>query len=423
MTLWAGTQRPSGGQPVTTGTEFTQNTTIYALWKVRESGGSSGGGNSGSSGSTTETTQNPDGSTTTVTRPDGSTTETTEKPDGSQEVVKTDKDGTVTTTTTDPEGNKTEIVEKTDGSSQTTVTNEDGSSSVTASGQDGRSETQVKLPDAVTDNAEEKGEAVKLPMPAIPVASDSKTASTVTVDLPAGKSAKVEIPVENPAAGTVAILVKEDGSEEIIKTSVAGESGVLVTLQDGDKVKIVDNSKDFTDVSDSYWGTEAIDFASSREMMNGVGNDSFAPDSNLSRGMIAQVLYNLEDAPEAGSDAFGDVEAGQWYADAVNWAAANDIVNGYDDSTFGPQNDITREQMAQILYNYAVFKGYDISAQGDLSAFGDGSETSDWALPAMKWAVGTGLLQGYAGRLNPAGTATRAEVAQILMNFCEKIMK
>ena len=386
-------------------------------------GGSSGGGNSGSSGSTTETTQNPDGSTTTtVTRPDGSTTETTEKPDGSQEVVSTDKDGTVTTTTTDPEGNKTEIVEKTDGSSQTTVTKEDGSSSVTAS-EDGQSETQVKLPDAVTDNAEEKGEAVKLPMPAIPVASDSKTASTVTVDLPAGKSAKVEIPVENPAAGTVAILVKEDGSEEIIKTSVAGESGVLVTLQDGDKVKIVDNSKDFTDVSDSYWGTEAIDFASSREMMNGVGNDSFAPDSNLSRGMIAQVLYNLEDAPEAGSDAFTDVEAGQWYADAVNWAAANNIVSGYGDSTFGPQKDITREQMAQILYNYAVFKGYDVSAQSDLSAFGDGSETSDWALPAMKWAVGSGLLQGYAGRLNPAGTATRAEVAQILMNFCEKIMK
>ena len=385
--------------------------------------GSSGGGFSGSSGSTTETTQNPDGSTTTtVTRPDGSTTETTEKPDGSQEVVSTDKDGTVTTTTTDPEGNKTEIVEKTDGSSQTTVTNEDGSSSVTVSGQDGRSETQVKLPDAVTDNAEEKGEAVKLPMPAIPVASDSKTASTVTVDLPAGKSAKVEIPVENPAAGTVAILVKEDGSEEIIKTSVAGESGVLVTLQDGDKVKIVDNSKDFTDVSDSYWGTEAIDFASSREMMNGVGNDSFAPDSNLSRGMIAQVLYNLEDAAEAGSDAFTDVEAGQWYADAVNWAAANNIVSGYGDSTFGPQKDITREQMAQILYNYAVFKGYDVSAQGDLSAFGDGSETSDWALPAMKWAVGTGLLQGYAGRLNPAGTATRAEVAQILMNFCENIV-
>ncbi len=386
-------------------------------------GGSSGGGNSGSSGSTTETTQNPDGSTTTtVTRPDGSTTETTEKPDGSQEVVKTDKDGTVTTTTTDPEGNKTEIVEKTDGSSQTTVTNEDGSSSVTVSGQDGRSETQVKLPDAVTDNAEEKGEAVKLPMPAIPVASDSETASTVTVDLPAGKSAKVEIPVENPAAGTVAILVKEDGSEEIIKTSVAGESGVFVTLQDGDKVKIVDNSKDYADVSDSYWGTEAVDFVSSREMMNGVGNDSFAPDSNLTRGMIAQVLYNLEDAPEAGSDAFGDVEAGQWYADAVNWAAANDIVSGYDDSTFGPQKDITREQMAQILYNYAVFKGYDVSAQGDLSAFEDGSETSDWALPAMKWAVNSGLLQGYAGRLNPDGTATRAEVAQIFMNFCENIV-
>ena len=153
-------------------------------------GGSTGGGSSGggrSSGSTTETTQNPDGSTTTtVTKPDGSTTETTKRPDGSQEVVNTDKDGNVTTTTTDKDGNKTETVEKTDGSSQTTVINKDGSGSTTTASQDGRVEAQVKLPAAVVDSAAEKGEAVKLPMPAIPVTSDKETAPTVTAELPPG---------------------------------------------------------------------------------------------------------------------------------------------------------------------------------------------------------------------------------------------
>ena len=147
-------------------------------------------------------------------------------------------------------------------------------------------------------------------------------------------------------------------------------------------------------------------------------------DELKARGMIAQVFYNLEGKPAvSGESPFGDVEAGQWYADAVNWAAANDIVEGYGNGKFGPKDDITREQMAQILYNYAVFKGYDVSTQGDLSAFNDGEKTSDWALTAMQWAVGTGLMQGYDGNLNPTGTATRAEVAQILINFHENIVK
>ncbi|HIY05816.1 MAG TPA: S-layer homology domain-containing protein [Candidatus Evtepia faecigallinarum] len=179
----------------------------------------------------------------------------------------------------------------------------------------------------------------------------------------------------------------------------------------------------FTDVSTNDWFYEAVAYAYENGMMNGVAEDRFAPASNLTRGMITQVLYNLEGNPPAGSGSFTDVADGQWYADAVNWAAANDIVGGYGNGKFGPENNITREQMAQILYNYAIFKGYDVSAQGDLSAFSDGAKTSDWALTAMQWAVGTGLLQGYNGNLNPTGTATRAEVAQIFMNFCENIVK
>ena len=179
----------------------------------------------------------------------------------------------------------------------------------------------------------------------------------------------------------------------------------------------------FSDVGVDDWFYEAVQYVYENGMMNGVGNNLFAPSSNLTRGMIAQVLYNLESTPAAGNGVFTDVAANQWYADAVNWAAANDIVGGYGNGKFGPEDDITREQMAQILYNYAIFKGYDVSVQGGLSTFNDGAKTSDWALSAMKWAVGSGLLQGYNGNLNPTGTATRAEVAQILMNFCENIAK
>lgn len=179
----------------------------------------------------------------------------------------------------------------------------------------------------------------------------------------------------------------------------------------------------FSDVGVDDWFYEAVQYVYENGMMNGVGHNLFAPSSNLTRGMIAQVLYNLEGTPAAGNGVFTDVAADQWYADAVNWAAANDIVGGYGNGKFGPEDDITREQMAQILYNYAAFKGYDVSVQGDLSTFNDGARISDWALSAMKWAVGSGLLQGYNGSLNPTGTATRAEVAQILMNFCENIAK
>ena len=180
----------------------------------------------------------------------------------------------------------------------------------------------------------------------------------------------------------------------------------------------------FNDVSESEWFYEAVKYVYDKGMMNGVSDTAFAPYSNLTRGMIAQVLYNLESKPAVSGSAYTDVAADQWYNDAVNWAAQKGIVTGYGDGTFGPMDNITREQMAAILYRYAQYKGYDVSAKGDLTAFTDGNTVSDWAKDAMSWAVGTALFNGKGdGILDPTTTATRAEVAKILMTYCENVAK
>ena len=260
------------------------------------------------------------------------------------------------------------------------------------------------------------------------VTVSSSTNGSVTVNpTKAAEGATVTITVKPDDGYVLNVLTVKDSSGKAI--AIAESNGKYTFKMPGSAVtvsatfKAASSSLPFTDVATGDWFYEAVKYAYDNSMMNGVGHNLFAPSSNLTRGMIAQVLYNLEGTPAAGSSAFTDVAADQWYADAVNWAAANDIVGGYGNGKFGPEDDITREQMAQILYNYATFKGYDVSVQGDLSTFNDGAKTSDWALSAMKWAVGSGLLQGYNGNLNPTGTATRAEVAQILMNFCENIAK
>ena len=183
-------------------------------------------------------------------------------------------------------------------------------------------------------------------------------------------------------------------------------------------------SMPFTDVSENDWFYGAVQYVYDNDMMNGVSATSFAPNSNLTRAMMAAVLYNLEDQPTQADSSFTDVVDGSWYADAVNWAAANNIVSGYGDGIFGPNDNITREQMASILYRYAEYKGYDVSAVGDLSQFNDADSVSEWANDVMRWAVGAGLINGMGdGSVAPQGTATRAQVATVLMNFCENIAK
>ena len=366
----------------------------------RSSGSSSGG--STSSGNKTETEKNPDGSTTTtVTKPNGTVTETTNRPDGSQKVVETRKDGTITTTTTDSSGNKTETVEKSDGSSQITVTNRDGSFSTTIVNEEGRAEAEVKLPASLIQAAADKDEAVALPMPSISASSNREDAPVVTVDLPADTSAKVEIPVANLTPGTVAVLVKADGTEQIIKNSLVTQTGVVVTFSDGDTVKIVENAKDFADVSGSYWGSDYIDFVTSREIFSGTGGNSFSPDLDMTRGMIVTVLaaYHGVDTSSTG---------GAWYEAGQKWAMEQGISDGTN-----MEQSLTREQLAVMLWRAAGSP----SSYG-LSGYTDGDEVSSWAQNAMAWAVQDGIVSGVdASSLAPRSTATRAQVAVMLMQF------
>ena len=179
---------------------------------------------------------------------------------------------------------------------------------------------------------------------------------------------------------------------------------------------------EYDDVNPSDWFYPAVQFVSERGIMVGTGAN-FEPDAATSRAMLVTILYRLEGEPTVNSaNPFRDITDHQWYSDAVIWASENGIVSGYGSGLFGPTDHITREQFATILYRYAQFKGYDISATADLSSYTDASSINSWAEAAMKWACAEGLISGRtATTLVPAGNATRAEAAAILMRFIESV--
>ena len=161
--------------------------------------------------------------------------------------------------------------------------------------------------------------------------------------------------------------------------------------------------------------------------MNGTGDHTFSPNGTTTRGMIVTILYRMEGEPAVtGTGGFADVPEGQWYTDAVIWAAANDIVTGYGDGRFGPDDPITREQMSAILFRYAQYKAYDVSVGEDTNilSYLDVADVSEYAISAFQWACGSGVIHGVTdATLVPQGTATRAQVATMLMRFCETVAK
>ncbi len=180
----------------------------------------------------------------------------------------------------------------------------------------------------------------------------------------------------------------------------------------------------FVDVAPDAWYREAVEYVYRMGLMNGMSATAFVPNGTTTRAQIVTILHRLEGTPAASGAGFTDVPAGQWYAPAINWAASNAIVDGYGGGKFGPDDQITREQMAAILYRYAQYKGYSTSALGDLSLFSDGDQVSGWARGPMVWANGSGLINGKSGGiLDPQGHATRAEAAAILMRFCENLAR
>ena len=275
--------------------------------------------------------------------------------------------------------------------------------------------------------------------------SSSSGSTRYTVSVEDTDNGSVEVsPTRASKGSTVTVTVKPDEGYELDELTVTDKNGDSVKLTDkGDgkytfqmpaskvtveavftAVEPEPEGLPFTDVTSGDWFYDAVAYVYDKGMMEGTTDTTFAPTMNLTRSMIAQVLYNLEERPEApGAAGFPDVAADAWYADAVNWAAARGIVKGYDTGAFGPEDSVTREQLAAILYRYAQVKGYDTTRGGmAVREFSDSASISDWAQEAMAWAVNAQVLSGKGnGVLDPQGTATRAEVAQMLMNFGEHV--
>ena len=216
---------------------------------------------------------------------------------------------------------------------------------------------------------------------------------------------------------TVTVTFKEEGkTEDKEETNETEET-------DKTEEPTTPETVAFSDVSESDWFYKGVSYVVENGMMNGVGENQFAPNAPLTREMLAVVLYNMEKQPEStGVNPFADVKADMWYTDAIVWANANGIVAGYDDSTFGLGDSITREQLATILYRYAQLKGYDVTEKADLTGYADSTAISGYAVEAMQWANANGIVNGMTETtLAPQGTATRAQVATMLMNFCENV--
>ena len=179
----------------------------------------------------------------------------------------------------------------------------------------------------------------------------------------------------------------------------------------------------FSDIPANEWYVDAVDYAVENGLMNGVGGGKFEPEGSMTRAMLVTVLWRYAGEPMEGENTFTDVPSGTWYTESVVWAAANGIVGGVGNGKFDPEGNVTREQMAVILFRYAQKKGVDTSKRGDLSAFPDKGDISSWAKDAVQWAVAEKIINGSDGKLLPLGNATRAQVSAILMRFIENIMK
>lgn len=179
----------------------------------------------------------------------------------------------------------------------------------------------------------------------------------------------------------------------------------------------------FTDVPDNAWFYDDLAYVYSTGMMRGTSETTFSPEKITSRGMIVAILHRLEGEPEPAQPcAFTDVPAGSYYENAIAWAAENNIVNGYGDGKFGPDDPISRQQMATFLYRYASMKNYMLSTTGDLSRFSDSGKISGYAIMPLRWATGHALISGRNnGTLDPLGYATRSHVAAILHRFCKMV--
>ena len=268
--------------------------------------------------------------------------------------------------------------------------------------------------------------------------SGGSTTTTRTITIQSSFGGKVTASASQAAQGKVITLTALPNSGYVLKSltvTTASGTSVPVANQSSGKytftmpaaavtVKAVfaaqetDPDFPFADVAKGSWYYEGVRYAYENGLMSGTGEGTFSPDLPTSRGMLVTILYRLAGSPAAGSASFTDVAKGQWYADGVAWASANGVVSGYPDGSFRPNDTISREQMAAILYQYARIQGKLDDSRADLSSFADLDSLSAYAKEPMSWAVAQGLFSGVsADTLAPGGSTTRAQAAVILTAF------
>ena len=219
--------------------------------------------------------------------------------------------------------------------------------------------------------------------------------------------------------GSGKVEVKKEKEETEIETEVEVKPETEVEELPESTINVFAEDT-FSDVKSDSWYYNSVKYVYENNLMNGTEN-GFEPESEMTRAMLVTVLYRMADAEEKEySHSFADVSSDKWYADAVAWAAANGIVTGVSETEFAPDSNITREQMAVIIYRFAKIQGYNVEEKADISAFSDSDKVSDWAFDAFGWANKAGIINGLSeSTLSPESTSTRAQVATILMRFCE----
>ena len=248
--------------------------------------------------------------------------------------------------------------------------------------------------------------------------SNAEKGATITITLSPDKGYKLDkLTVTDGSGKTVSTVKKSDTVYTFTMPASAVKVGVSYV-----KATETPSETKFNDVSANDWFASAVDYVTGKGMMNGTAANTFSPKANTTRGMVVTVLYRLENQPSTSAASFTDVASGAYYANAVAWANANGIVSGYGSGKFGPNDKVTREQLAAILYRYAQYKKYDVSGANSLDGYTDVQSVSSYAVPALQWANAAGVVTGKSGsKLDPKGNATRAEVAAMLMRFCENV--
>ena len=315
-------------------------------------------------------------------------------------VIPNNNNNSSSTTTKNPDGSTTTTTtDKATGAVTETTTTANGSVGTVKTDANGSTEISASISAADVKAAEQKNAPVIAPITVAPAAS-SAAAPVIKLSVPANAGeVAVAIPVVNAKQGTVAIKVNPDGTEEIIKTAVVTENGLVLGVKGSMQIKVINNSKNFADTV-GHWAASDVDFVSARELFNGTAPALFSPEASMTRGMVVTVIARL-----AGENTDGGAN---WYDKGCAWAVANGVSDGTD-----PNGSITREQLAAMLYRYCGSP----AASGSLSAYADAASVSAFGSDAMQWCVNNGIINGMDGLLNPQGQATRAQVSAMFARY------